>query len=345
MRAVSIALVLLSHAIIRGAVNPPPHPPLTFLYFLGQFGSIGVSVFFTISGFLITTLLLNEYRDSGGISLKDFYIRRTLRIWPAFFALLTFVVIARPAILSPGPASEVLYSALFLRNYYLGEGTWTLAHLWSLSVEEQFYFIWPPLLTLARPPLAKRIVAGALLALPAFRVAHYFLFPALRGYVTIMFHCRVDTLLWGVFAALTFSEPRTKHLLKRLFQLRLDIIAAIYLVTVHPLLMALLAGKYLLPIGYSVEAAAAALVMLRMIAAQGTVAYKWLNSRVLVHVGVISYSLYLWQQIALDPKSSWAALAWRLPLCFVLAELSFRFIERPFLRLRARFHKPRPQAV
>src|SRR5687768_7437727 len=148
LRGVSIILVLCVHLHLIS--------PATSYVFAG--GSLGVDVFFVISGFLITSILLNENAKNGHISLANFYARRVLRLFPALVSVVLFtclvaLIVGSFSALGITPlrlASVVGYFANWIRSYE-PPAVWFLAHCWSLAVEEQFYLIWPiVLITLLR---------------------------------------------------------------------------------------------------------------------------------------------------------------------------------------------------
>src|ERR1700691_518565 len=120
-------------------------------------GRLGVLVFFVLSGFLITNILLAELQSTGGIRLFPFYVKRALRIWPAFYVYLATIAILSIVGCTDVDQRQLTYAALHLWNYsaFLGmsgddrlhsDGAWYLGHFWTLALEEQFYWIWPPLL-------------------------------------------------------------------------------------------------------------------------------------------------------------------------------------------------------
>jgi peptidoglycan/LPS O-acetylase OafA/YrhL len=136
LRAISIILVIAGHAAGSGEGR-------TFGYkFLFEHAGLGVRIFFVISGYLITTLLLRERESFGWISLKLFYIRRALRILPAFYAFVLCIVILERLGLFSLPNHNLVYVVTYTVNF-ISNGTWWTGHLWSLSVEEQFYLLWP----------------------------------------------------------------------------------------------------------------------------------------------------------------------------------------------------------
>ncbi len=132
MRAISITLVLLSHL-----AGTRYFLPASVLAPLGDLGNFGVRIFFVISGFLVTSLLLAELAKTNRVSLKKFYIRRTLRIFPAFYVFILTLVIASRVGSLPLPPGDLIHALTYTMNYRLTD-TWSVRHLWSLSVEEQF---------------------------------------------------------------------------------------------------------------------------------------------------------------------------------------------------------------
>src|SRR6185503_16392845 len=143
LRAISIALVVFCHMagtrgfpISEAAGNILP------------FAALGVRVFFVISGFLITKLLLAEWSRTGGIDLSRFYLRRTLRIMPPYYVLLVAVAMAASVDLIRLAPGDLAHAATYTSNY-APDRSWWIGHTWSLSVEEQFYLLWPAVLLLA----------------------------------------------------------------------------------------------------------------------------------------------------------------------------------------------------
>jgi len=150
LRAFSIGLVLLGHAIGLGEKRS-----FHFRYFFLHDG-LGVHIFFVISGFLITTLLLTERAEFGSISVRLFYIRRALRILPAFgvLAATTFILSSLGYLDVPSWLWVFVFTytvnfSAFASTFSFAHGVWAVGHLWSLSVEEQFYLLWPLVLRFA----------------------------------------------------------------------------------------------------------------------------------------------------------------------------------------------------
>lgn len=342
LRAVAIGMVLLSHS---GPTIPSRMRASLFLTSFGN-GELGVALFFAISGFLITTLLLRENQDQGQICLRRFYVRRVFRILPAFYTYLL-------AILALAAAGEIAlrindwFSAgLFVWNYNFRANNWFLGHAWSLSIEEQFYLLWPLALVLLKPRRAAMLAGLLIMAAPVLRVLTYFLFPAARSHVPIMMHTRVDALMFGCLAALWYEDESFQRWMRRLYQMGAPLLAVLFLLTVSPFLADRFEGKYLLPVGYSLESAALTLILLWAMDHADRPVGRLLNLRPVAFIGTISYSLYLWQQLFLTPKnttlSGWFPL--NLLAAFLAAVGSYYLIEQPFLRLRRRWTE-RPAAA
>jgi peptidoglycan/LPS O-acetylase OafA/YrhL len=188
---------------------------------------------------------------------------------------------------------------------------------------------------------ATRIAVGLIIAAPFLRVGTYFLVPAMRGRIGMMLHTRVDALMVGCALALATKSGLVDRWKQRLLSTRNVIVAAIFLAIVSPLLTVRFGGRYVLPFGYSADGIAIALLMMWFVLLPTTRAARVLNNRLLVHVGVCSYSLYLWQQVFLNPTLRVPVLGCVVMLV-IAAECSLRFVEQPFLRLRARLQKAAP---
>jgi peptidoglycan/LPS O-acetylase OafA/YrhL len=333
LRALSITLVILGHG---SGTAKALSPFLSRAMGLVGVGHIGVSIFFVISGFLITTLLLREQMLRGSISLKNFYLRRTFRIFPAFYAywmvalgltLFGFIHLAR---------SELISAAIYVWNYMPRKAdSWFLGHTWSLSVEEQFYLIWPLLVALWGPTRATRAAVVVMLTDPLLRVAAYFLLPGTRPLIGMMLPTRADSLLAGGLLAIACRDEVISKTVKNWTKSSLIPLLFVLFVALDTMLLRY-KGAYLLPFGYSLQNLMIVALVAHAVFHYRTRLGRLLNHPAVVHVGVISYSLYLWQQLFLTPKNT--TFSGKFPLniacAFLAAELSYRFIEKPFLRWR-----------
>jgi len=301
-------------------------------------GNRGVSVFFVISGFLITSLLLREQAKTGAISLRNFYLRRFFRIVPPFYTYLLCVLLLGVAgWLRLHPASFL--SATFFVKDYLGGGDWWTGHSWSLSIEEQFYLLWPAALVLLRPERARKMALGIVVAAPVIRLMSHALLHQIGPAEEYMFHVRMDGLMLGCLLALYEGAPLLDKIIAKSGFLAITGVA--FLALGAPYLTAHFGGWYTFPFGYSIEYGVIAVVLLYVVRKPYTAIAAVLNNRLVVHIGVISYSLYLWQELFLTRlNQTWTG--W-VPLSFLCcagaAELSWRLVEKPALRIRTHFER------
>ncbi|MBC7605030.1 MAG: acyltransferase, partial [Ramlibacter sp.] len=266
-----------------------------------------VHLFFVISGFIITKLLLAERSRTGSIDLRSFYRRRILRILPPLIAMLAVTwLLEQGGIL--GPSDTHLQAALFLCNTTFGPCVGQFGHLWSLAVEEQFYMVWPFVLLLFGPraPLVAFVVLCVLTQTAWFYVAWV--------------HNEIAFACVGV-GALVAARPG----LARAFPLWLVALCA-----------CLFIARPLIPLVFPLQYRIHSLLMplFAGVAAFG-LRHAFRDSKWLAGVGLWSYSIYLWQQMFLVPRPLYPVDSplplW--PLLFVVAFLSYRWIELPFQRM------------
>jgi peptidoglycan/LPS O-acetylase OafA/YrhL len=339
MRAVSIALVLASHLFIYGT-----HPGGVMAVATAA-GSAGVTVFFVISGYLITTLLLAEERETGRISLRDFYARRALRIFPAYYACLAVLAALTFVQWLPAtPAHDFWASALYVRNF-VGRGHET-AHFWSLAVEEHFYLLWPSLFLLAPPRRRLALALGLVGAVCAWRTALVLTGNVGVGALNVRTDLRVDSIVIGCALALLLARRPDAH--RPLFA-RAGRLAALATVALALWAVGYPFVPYAHAVGSTVSALLIAVVLHYVVTAPAGETSRVLSIAPLRTTGRLSYSLYLWQQVFMGP--AWVAFGvatvrWfplNLALTVAAAVASYTLIERPFLRLKTRF-SPRAQA-
>jgi peptidoglycan/LPS O-acetylase OafA/YrhL len=308
LRAVSIALVVAGHwAELRF------HSDVA-----GAFANLGVRIFFIISGYLITTLLLREHAKSSTIQLRQFYLRRAYRILPAamVFMLPVFVIFRHEL-----RWYHAVAALLYVTNFDFGH-PWFLGHLWSLSVEEQFYFLWPGVLKKwHRHRVA--ILVGVVGFAPLYRVACHLL--QLHGRADETFPAVADILAVGCLAGiLTGRMPK----LRAWWALLMSLIVA--LVPVYTGVLRFHITVLLLFVLWPVMHLSIAGVLLHVVKNP----YWILNVRPVVWVGKISYSLYLWQQLFVFGSH---ARPWYFVFFAVgMAGASYYLVEQPMLRLRER---------
>jgi peptidoglycan/LPS O-acetylase OafA/YrhL len=340
LRAISIGFVLLGHVS-----HDLPAPVETVLARLAHFG---VCVFFTISGYLITTLLWRDAHRRGRIQLARFYLRRTLRIFPPYYSYLTIVAMGVVLLDWPTSADARWWPAItYLSN--IANTNWSVTgHSWSLSVEEQFYLTWPVVLTLCirgrgRDLGARRAFRMALMGLLLFPLVRVIVFAFSRnGVLTGAFI--FDYVAAGSAIAL-FMETSTWKPGRRALANVLESRTAPLLFLLALVLHAIFAGttRWLFAIDMiaitPIEAVVLAIFVAWAVRNPQTLTGRALNMRALRIVGIGSYSLYLWQQLFFGPGAAFA-LTWPVPVklasACACATASFFLIERPSLWLRAR---------
>ena len=317
LRAISICFVLVAH--LTGTRGFPNFVPLEKL------GEFGVRIFFVISGYLITSILLNELRRSRRISLRRFYFRRTLRLFPASYAFILVTAALASTQFVHLERWDLLFGVTYSMNYYLSNG-WPLGHLWSLAVEEQFYLLWPLSLSILGPRRCTRGLFVLVCVVPVLRLASVALAPALN------FVIWSDALATGCLLAmlrdrLAANEGYRRLLASRWFFLVPAVaVAAVYTPSTK---------VYWLISETIMNTAIAITIDWAMRNAEGRVG-RILNFPAISFLGVLSYSLYLWQQMFLDRNSNsiYCQFPLNLILALVFAMGSYLLIEAPFLRLR-----------
>jgi peptidoglycan/LPS O-acetylase OafA/YrhL len=333
-------------------------------------GFLGVDFFFVISGYVITRLLLIEWRRAGTIAWTRFWARRAKRLLPAVVVVLIAVQLwlrlGAPPELRGTTNAQTVAALTYVSNWYAivaNVGYWgaqidatPLTHLWSLAVEEQFYLAWPLLLVailgLTRSRRAVAVAAGL------GAVASY-------GTGAVLFHTdgvdraylgtdvRAGALLLGVLCALalTRTEPAADGSWDRSLRRRrpeaahtIFVLAAATLATLWA--TAAIKSPWLYEGGLGVAGVSAALVIAYVVALPGSVATRLLAARPVVAVGRLSYSLYLWHwPVHVYAIHRWAGLPYlvavEIAATFALAYLSFVLVERPARRVR----RPGPLVV
>ncbi len=347
LRAVSILFVIVQHGF--GTIPLPDGHVRNLIRQLFGNGNLGVMTFFVISGYLITYLIRKEWEQTGTICLKSFYARRTLRIFPALYVYLLVIVVLRTVEWIGTNWGDLILAGTFLTNYRHAflppvtnwDGFWFVGHFWTLSLEEQFYLFWPATILVVGLPLAPRVALFLVLASPAIRVLTYFAWPASRGQLGGMVHCASDPIMLGCLAALWEGRPFFEKILLKGSSWIWPTAAALFLLVGSPWLSTLFRGSYTMAVGWSLNAISITFVVLWILRHPTCVVGRLLDSRVLRHVGILSYSLYLWQQLVLSPTNrTWTGVfPMNFIACFVFAQISYWVIEQPFLRLRARLRQ------
>ena len=363
IRAVAIILILFFHAGFYGLPG----------------GFYSVDIFFVLSGFLITGLLIAEHRLSGGIGLKRFWGHRIRRLLPAMLALLVAVAVyARffaPVDELGQIRSDAISTLFYANNWHQAFGTTgyfaaietprLLLHTWTLSIEEQFYVVWPllvlGLLSLKRG--LRPLLWFCLLGTAASAVTMALLYHGGAGAARVYYgtDTRVQALLIGATLAVLMAEPfawrrrpraaidghlmiaaptgpdgRTRSVLAAAGALGLVILVVL-------MLLAHSAATWPYIGGFAGASIGAALLIVSVVSVPGTPWARALSLRPVRYVGAISYGLYLWHWpvfVIVGPEQTgltrWPLFALRVAITFTIAAASFHFLEMPIRRRRLR---------
>jgi peptidoglycan/LPS O-acetylase OafA/YrhL len=317
-------MVMLDHIALKGLTSA---------------GSVGVTVFFTLSGFLITALLLEEHGCTRTVDLRAFYRRRALRLLPALVTLLGAMLLAW-RVIGSGAATpvDVLLALSYFGNWFSAAGVdlHGLTHTWSLAVEEQFYLVWPFVFRLLsrRGEAQRRLywvgATGALLV-AAIRFLEWSHGSGRWAYFAT--EARADALLIGCLVAARLHRSADRRAAPR--------IATMAVVCMVPLFATVSIGRaVVLP---TIAPLLAAAVILAVVRGNYT---GWLTAPWLAYLGRRSYAMYLWNfpllwigPTLLEPLPKGVSTVLMLGASWGLTELSWRYVESPFLRRKNRAKK------
>jgi peptidoglycan/LPS O-acetylase OafA/YrhL len=329
-----------------------------------QSGVFGVDLFFCLSSFLITLLLLREYDLRGFIDVRAFWMRRILRIWPLYFAflLLSATVISRllpqqqPYWFQQQPLGgwQLLHYCIFLGNWdCITRGDWLhcpAGLLWSVSVEEQFYLVWPLLLLLVKPKRILPLAVAAVVGANVYRVLHH---PPsfVQQWCNTLYH--IDSIAWGVIGACLAHSGRLNLSLRTR---RILLLIGMLLIPTYfssrgfePFFD----GKDL--VIYPISSVCCVLIVMSLYNLQ-VVPWDNVFMKGWAYLGRISYGLYVFHMLAITwvvlelydmgvyrgeavGMFAWikmASFAATLVMTIFLAWVSYTFLERPFLKLKQR---------
>lgn len=346
LRAVSIIIVIIFHIFIAlGHVSATFASPLNF-----NFADLGVQIFFVISGFLITTLLLKEKVSKGDINLKHFYIRRAFRILPVAFLYLFFVLVLNVVMKLHLNMLFILASFLFLRNFVAnvtGPDNLT-THYWSLAVEEQFYLIFPVILK-----KSLRLYLCFLLAILAFSFLidltdGSFLLKLTGGYYRIIriMITQFQGIAIGSFFSIAIFKNRITFGESNVTYKTAALILSVVLLTFY-------SGQYG-DIANILKCACIATILSINLKQRVNPFFKFLNNKVMKLIGILSFSIYIWQQpftlgLNFFNQSNYSkrfdnkilidivVMGIFLIMLGIISYVSYNYYEKKFLKLKERF--------
>jgi peptidoglycan/LPS O-acetylase OafA/YrhL len=337
LRAVSFLIVFWAHAGLPFVLKIP--------------GGFGVTVFFFLSGFLITTLIRTEEQSTGTVSIRNFYLRRALRILPPFYIVLGLAVLLTQIGLLPGPleAKSVFAQVAHFANYWFifngteGVPLGTVPY-WSLAVEEHFYLIFPLLYIVLTRYLSRQRLGATLWllcgAVCVWRCVLVFGFDAWEERTYMGSDTRFDSILFGCALAVSMNPILDRPVGR----------PALWKWGLLPtgLALLLIGFTYRAPwfretARYSIQGLGLVPVFVTAIRFPEWLPFRVLNAKWVAFVGTLSYTLYLTHQVTLMGVHSWfrgldigSASAIAMALSLVISLVIYQFIEKPCAQLRKR---------
>lgn len=313
-------------------------------------GGMAVSVFFALSGFLITWLLVQESDATGAISLRNFYIRRTLRIFPAFYIFWIICILAALIRGSSVYWPEALSSFFYMGDYYNAlhpsHANNIMGVTWSLGVEEKFYLLWPFIFAAFHRSPARlfKFAIGSIGVIWLYRIVATLAFTLPPDYLRYAFDSRFDNILYGCALALALKLGKLGPLLKSVNRFQLLPFALVAVLLALPVLEARFSSSYPYLFGMTLHSAIIVVMLIQLVFLGAVRHWRWLDHPLLRLFGQISYSLYLYHIVVIALVGHFLPhlqMRWSYPIIYLgsaaVAYTSYRTIERPFLRLKDRF--------
>lgn len=325
-RGIAASLVVFSHATafrLSGASYPFSHVSQRLAVSLSE---IAVQIFFVISGFIITSLLIREENSNKYINIVAFYARRSFRILPPLLFFMCGAMLARRQGWISFPTETLGNALLFTCNTGLTDCQWWVAHTWSLAVEEQYYLAWPIMFALLRKRWRMIFLSFSLASL----LSMYWVFPHSWHSNFISFACIAAGALFALSAEAQVKVKASANWLLWALVVALLVVGPL----VDPLFRTV---QFLMP---------ALILYLIFTGSEIGIVRAFLESRVVQFLGYVSYSLYLWQQLFLADPDLYAGSPIPLVGLVIASGVSVMFIERPSIvigqRLSNWLKRPQP---
>lgn len=350
LRFIAASLVIIHHIeLYKDAFSVSNFAHVPFIQVIGK---LGVVLFFVLSGFLITTLLLNEKETQGGISFKKFYIRRILRIWPVYYLVIFLGFFVLPNIsflefpkhdhvqgLVSSPTNFILYLTIFANIAWAVYGNIPYTtQTWSLATEEQFYLLWPAVISYFN----KRLLLVMVVVVLLYHAALYFFWsryanfiPDTKYFSRFLYAFNINCMaIGGIFAALIHRKHKIVELIFNKYTFY-----GVALVTV----ILLLVGKKFGNVNYDVYSVLFGIIISNL--AFNEKFSKVLENSITNYLGSISYGLYMFHAIAVVVaikigvyfSSNWIIYPLTFIMAIIVSHISYKYFEKYFLHYKARF--------
>ena len=357
LRFLCFFAVFLHHSFTTEYAYIKEHPVFKFATEdLFRNGNIGVNFFFVLSGFLITYLLIEEKRLNGQIDLKKFWLRRILRIWPLFYFCVFFGFFIFPLLKSffgqtPNETASLIYYLSFLNNFdFIAAGlpdAAILGVLWSVAIEEQFYLLWPVILFML--PLKKYWIPFVLIIISSLIFRTFYDSYIMHEYHTLS--CMGDLAVGALGAWLVLVFPKFKQTIAGLPKYQIILLYLIFAVCYFFRKELLYTNAYVRIFERLILSLIILLIILEQNYAQNSL-FKLSKFKTFSKLGIISYGLYCLHFVGIliamtlmklmDWNTEWWQVVFietllALFITIVLSAISYRYFEKPFLKLKKKF--------
>ncbi len=335
LRAISILLVILAHMDLLARI---PNTPFVVNHLWPIFsGETGVMIFFVLSGFLITSILIHEKKKTGKINIKYFFIRRFLRLLPPLVLFYGAIILIAVMDWIPIPTESILYAIFYSYNFVPNQFyVYELGHIWSLSVEEQFYFTWPFLMLFISRLRTYFIIITAILILSIVAIYLYPTIAALDNYKPMRFFIpAIMPIMIGCAGALMLFKMN--GMAESLSQKS----SLVFVIGLSLFCIPIILPELLLPMCQFFQSLGIILLIFWISLNQESVLVRLLEFKPLNYIGLISYGLYIFQGLFLRTGGggeSWIhQIPWNVTLSFAAAILSYELLEKRVLKLKRKF--------
>lgn len=333
-RALSIAIVFIGHSF-----HNLPIP-----------GGLGVTIFFFISGYLITTLLIREFEKTGTINFRAFYERRLLRLMPPLLiTMLVGIVLvslgwAEGSLDPMALISQVLFFYNYWDTHHSNDGVSGLGILWSLSVEEHFYLIFPVLFVASmKNNWNVRWLVLAAIAVLIWRTVKFLVLGANEWEIYALTDTRIDSIIWGCFLAVFLSQSSASNDRKmekfRFFGFCIGVCIIVLTLIVRD-------DIFRSTVRYTLQGAALVPIFIYALNSRETIIFRILNLKPIMQIGVYSYTIYLVHYVLLNSINFLGIFKTNFSIAFLVAVLSIlyaavlnHFVELPIKRWRQQKQK------